>query len=171
MARILMALGVIAVAGLVLSADEPKQKGPSADELLSKGMEQARKDGKRVFLIFGAPGCGWCKLFDKYHADAEVMKVLGKHIVLVKVDLAENAGGETLYKKYGSDRGVPAWTILDVESKVLADSGDGKDNVGFPAEPDEITRYFAALRKSCPNLADSEVTVLTQKLKEVNPKK
>jgi hypothetical protein len=172
MARLVLTLGLMVVCGLPALAQEgAKKQEPSAADLLAKGLAQAQKEEKRVFLIFGSPGCGWCKLFDKYHADPEVSKVLGKHLVLVKVDIVNNPGGEEMYKKYGTDRGVPAFTILGTDSKVLADSGDGKENIGFPAEPEEITRYFQALRKTCPQLTETEIALLTSKLKEVHPKK
>jgi len=127
-------------------------------------------DGKQVFLDFGSPTCGWCKLLDKFHADEAVARVIGKHFVLVKIDIVENPGGEDLYKKYGPQRGVPAWGILDGEAKVLADSGQGgEENIGFPYTPDEIDRYFAAIKKSGVKLSGAEVELLTRKLHEVAP--
>lgn len=152
-------------------ADDPEKKGPPAAELLADGLAKAKKEDKQLFLIFGSPGCVWCKYLDKYHADPEVAKVVGKHFVIVKVDTVANPGGEELYKKYGSDRGVPAWTVLDASAKVVADSGDGRENVGFPYEPHEIDHYMKAVRKAVPKLTDSDADLLNRKLKEVGPKR
>jgi hypothetical protein len=110
-------------------------------------------------------------VFDKYHADPAVSRTLGNYLVVVHIDIAKNPGGKELYEKYGTQRGVPAWTILDADEKVLADSGDGKDNVGFPFEPNEVAYYFKVLKKTCPKLTDKDVELLTEKLKEVGPKK
>jgi hypothetical protein len=173
MSKVLATLAVLlAAANTALAADEPKAKGAPAAGLLNAGLEQARKEDKRVFLVFGSPTCGWCRLLEKYHADPDVSRLLARHLVIVKVDIVENPGGGELYKKYGTeDRGVPAWTILAPDSQVLADSGDGRDNVGFPAEPREVDHYFKALRKACPKVSDDDVKILTASLKDVLAKK
>ncbi len=152
-------------------ADEPEKKGPPAADLLAEGLSKAKKDEKRVFLMFGSPTCGWCKYLDKYHADADVEKVVGKYFVLVKVDVVTNPGGEEMYQKYGTDRGVPAWTVLAPDMKVVSDSGDGKDNVGFPYEDKEIEHYIKAVRAAAPKMTDAEVELLTKKLRDIGPKK
>jgi thiol-disulfide isomerase/thioredoxin len=154
-------------------SDDPRtdEKGPPAADLLAEGLAKAKKDEKRVFLIFGSPTCGWCKYLDKYHAEPEVARVVGKYFVLVKVDVVTNPGGEEMYKKYGTDRGVPAWTVLDADAKVLADSGDAEKNVGFPYEEKEVEHYVRAVRTAVPMITDDEVQLLVKKLREIGPKK
>jgi thiol:disulfide interchange protein len=151
MKRTIAILGpLVAVFLSVAFADEPKTNQPTANQLRTEGFDQAKKEGKQVFLIFGSQGCGWCKVFDKYHSDPEVARVLDKHLVLVKVSTDENAGGQEMYNEYGKARGVPAFVILDAGGKVLADSGDGDKNIGFPYQPHEIEHYFTALKTACP---------------------
>jgi hypothetical protein len=172
MKRTVAILGPLAAVLLsVAFAEEPKADQPSAKRLRAEGLELAKKERKQVFLIFGSQGCGWCKVFDNYHSDPGVARVLSKHIVLVKVSLDENAGGEEMYLEYGKQRGVPAFSILDVDGKVLADSGDTGKNIGFPYEPHEIEHYFTALKTAIPKLSESDVELLREKLKEVRPKK
>jgi hypothetical protein len=110
-------------------------------------------------------------VFEAYHADPAVSRTLGKYLVIVDVDIVKNPGGKEMYEKYGTQRGVPAWTVLDANEKVLADSGDGKDNVGLPYEPKEIERYVAVLKKTCSKISDDEIDVLTKKLKAIAEKK
>ena len=89
-----------------------------------------------------------------------------KHFVLVDIDVVKTAGGEKVYEKYGSPRGVPAWTILDADQKVLVDSMRDKKNVGFPYEPQEVAHFFDALKQSCPALSEEELKVLKDRLNE-----
>jgi hypothetical protein len=91
---------------------------------------------------------------------------MDRHFVLVDIDVVKNAGGEKLYVQYGPQRGVPAWTILDVRQKVLVDSMRDRQNVGFPYEPQEVAHYFQALEKSCPALNQEELQVLKGRLDE-----
>jgi hypothetical protein len=89
-----------------------------------------------------------------------------KHFVLVDIDLVKNAGGEKVYEKYGPQRGVPAWSILDADQKVLADSMRDEKNVGFPYKPEEVAHFFDALKKSCPDLSEEELRALKDRLQE-----
>ncbi len=98
-------------------------------------------------------------------------RIIGKYLVVVDVDIAKNPGGKEMYEKYGTQRGLPAWTVLDAKEKVLADSGDGKDNVGLPYEPKEIEHYVKVLKKTCAKISDDEIDALTKKLKELAGKK
>ena len=110
-------------------------------------------------------------MFEAYHAEPAVSRILDKYFVIVDVDIVKNPGGQEMYEKFGSQRGVPAWTVLDAAEKILADSGDGRDNVGLPYEPKEIEHYIAVLRKTCPKISDDEVDVLSKQLKAIAGKK
>lgn len=98
-------------------------------------------------------------------------RIIDKYLVVVHVDIVKNSGGEGMYKKYGTQRGVPAWTVLDTREKVLGDSGDGRDNVGYPYAPHEIDHYVKILKVTCPKISDAEINVIKTKLKEVVSKK
>ena len=89
-----------------------------------------------------------------------------KHFILVDIDIVKNPGGKEVYQKYGPQRGVPAWTILAGDQKVLADSMLDKQNVGFPYEPQEVKHFFHALKKSCPGLNEEELRILQDRLQE-----
>ena len=54
--RRVLALGVVLAVGWGLAADEGKNKGPAASDLLATGVAKAKKQGKPVFLLFGSPG-------------------------------------------------------------------------------------------------------------------
>lgn len=175
MTRLLLACACTLVP-LSSRADDAKPKGPPAADVLAEGLATAKKDGKAVFLSFGSPTCGWCKYLDKYHTRPAVAKTLGKHMVFVKVDVIENAGGQKLYDKYAPEPGgVPVWVILSADGKVLADSFEDvkgkKANVGFPAEPNELAHYQKALRSALPKLTDAEADEVMKELKDAGPKR
>ncbi|MBX9583138.1 MAG: redoxin family protein [Gemmataceae bacterium] len=154
----------------------PAADGPSAVALLDAGLARAKKEGKVVFLDFAAEWCGWCKFLDQYHARPGVAGVLNEHLVFVKVDVDEHAGGKDLYAKYAPspNEGIPMWVLLSADGKVLADSFTEKDgkkqNVGFPAEPDELAHYAKALRAAVPALTEAQVEKLVGELKDTRPK-
>ena len=53
---------------------------------------------------------------------------------------------------------------------MLADSGDGDKNIGFPFKPEETPKIIVVMKSACTNLTNAEVQVLRDKLKEVRPK-
>lgn len=136
-----------------------------AEKIRDAALAQAKKEGKLVLLVFGVHGDVWSDRLDTYHADPEVHKVLEKHFVLTRVDIKE-AGGTEMYLERGL-RGTPAFSILDRQGKVVADSGQEGQNFGFPNNPEEVDRYLAALKSACPRLSDDEVAVLRQKLEQM----
>jgi len=161
--KYLMCALVLVAAAVSTVADEPK-----ADDLLKKGLEAAKKADKHVFLVFRA-GDPISATFDKFHDDADVKKTLEKYFVIVPVHVMNNEGGPELYGKYGGDRGFPAWTILNKDSKVIGDSGDTGDNVGYPVEEKEIEHYFKEFKKAYPKLPEADVELLTKKFKAIKP--
>jgi hypothetical protein len=161
--KYLMCALVLVAAAMPAVADDPK-----ADDLLKKGLEAAKKADKHVFLVFRA-GDPISTTFDKFHDDADVKKTLEKYFVIVPVHVMNNEGGVDLYGKYGGDRGFPAWTILNKDSKVIGDSGDTGDNVGYPVEEKEIEHYFKEFKKAYPKLSESDVELLTKKFKAIKP--
>ena len=57
MLRVLTALGfVMTLAVPSHAADDPREKGPAAADLLATAVAKAKKDNKLVFLLFGSPG-------------------------------------------------------------------------------------------------------------------
>lgn len=155
----------------LVGQDQEKPQGANARDMLAQALKEARAEKKQVFLVFGSPACVWCDRLQQYHDKKEVSAILKKHFVFLKVDIFKNPGGKELYERFGEERGVPAFTVLDAEDKKIVDSADGGDNLGYPYEPEEIEQYFKLLRKCCPTLTEKEIEVLRSKLKEVAAKK
>ena len=137
-----------------------------AQAVYDAGLASAKKDGKRVFLHFGAPWCPWCHRLDDWLARPDVAAVLDKDFVDVKIDTDRMAGGAAILARLrnGEDAGIPWFVVLDAEGRPLADSGAGRENIGFPAAPEEIARFRAMLEKVCVKITKDEIDVLAASL-------
>jgi len=133
-------------------------------------LNNSKVNSKKLFLVFGWEGCGWCRVFDKYHHDSIVNAILSKYFMIAKIDIRKTKAGVDLYKTYGKT-GTPSWTIFDLKGDVLIDSDNGKGNIGYPAEENELEYYVFALRKAVSTISESECEILVTKLKDYRNRK
>jgi thioredoxin-related protein len=134
-------------------------------------IEKSLLENKNLFLVFGFEKCGWCRIFDKYHHDPEVIRILSKYYIVSMIDYDKTPQGKELYRTYGS-AGFPSWVILDCRSRVLLNSEapisgvkDRKHNIGYPAGDNELAYYIHALKTTSPSITWSECNILKEKLK------
>ena len=142
------------------------QKVPlSAEEIMKEAFASAKKQNKKVLVMFHASWCGWCHKMDTSLNDASVKKFFDdnfiiRHLVVfeskAKVNL-ENPGALEMITKYeGKDQGIPFWLIFDKDENFLADSrmkktinGEEKlQNTGCPASKEEVDYFINVLKKT-----------------------
>lgn len=143
-----------------------------ADQVLKTALSKAGADGKRVFLHFGAPWCGWCHKLENWMARPDIAPLLDKAFIDVKLDMDRDAGSPAVMSSVGGkpDGGIPWFVILDAEGKVLATSdAPGSGNVGFPAAPAEVDHFVSMLRAAKTNLSAGDIQTLATTLREKAP--
>ncbi len=139
---------------------------------LEKGLADAKRDGRRVFLHFGAPWCPWCHRLDDWIDRSDVATLLAKDFVCVKIDTERNPGGQSMLDRFaggeGKSGGIPWYVILDSDGKPIADSfaKPGADNIGFPAAADEIAAFGAMLTKGAKAMTAEDREKLLATLRE-----
>ena len=128
-----------------------------ASVILEKASAQAKKENKKVFVMFHASWCSWCKKMEANMQDESVKAYFDKNYVFAfltvqerKDKSLENPGAEDILKKYKADNsGIPFWQIYDADGKLLADSFDTKgQNLGCPATKEEVAVFTDKLKKT-----------------------
>jgi thiol-disulfide isomerase/thioredoxin len=157
---------LLVVFSIFLTASLFAQKAPrSADEIMKEAFAAAKKQEKKVFVMFHASWCGWCHKMDASMNDALVKEFFDnnfviRHLVVLeskgKVNL-ENPGALDMFIKYhGKDQGIPYWLIFDKDEKFLADSRlkvtvngvEKLQNSGCPATTEEVDYFIEVLKKT-----------------------
>ena len=142
------------------------QKPPaSADEIMNEAFTAAKKQNKKVLLMFHASWCGWCHKMDTSLNDPSVKKFFDDNFVIRHLVVFESKGKQNLENpgalemitKYnGKDQGIPFWLIFDQDEKFLFDSRrtetvngvEKLQNVGCPASKPEVDYFIAVLIKT-----------------------
>ena len=129
-----------------------------ASVLLEKASAQAKKENKKVFVMFHASWCSWCKKMEANMKDESVKAYFDKNYVFAFLTVQErgdkknleNPGAEEILEKYKATKsGIPFWQIYDADGKLLADSFDAKgQNLGCPATKEEVAEFTDKLKKT-----------------------
>jgi thioredoxin-related protein len=133
-------------------------------------LDKARKENKKLFLVFGFEKCGWCRKFARYHHDPEVMDILSRYFIVSEIDFDKTPDGKKLYQTYGST-GFPSWVIMDGSDKVLINCEapvpgvtERTYNVGYPVGKNEMAYYLHAIKTIAPLISSSDCSILKEKL-------
>jgi thiol-disulfide isomerase/thioredoxin len=163
------------------------QETPVAtDVVLKQAYAQAKKENKKILLMFHASWCGWCKKMDASLNDPTCKKLFDDNYVIAHLDVLEqsakanleNPGSLDQLKAFkGEKSGLPFWVILDAKGKLLADSqirpaGASLDtpgeSMGCPAAENEVA-YFIQLLKTTSNLNDEQLAVISKRFAQNKP--
>jgi thioredoxin-related protein len=142
------------------------QKVPlSSEEIMKEAFASAKKQNKKVLVMFHASWCGWCHKMDTSLNDASVKKFFDDYFVIRHLVVFESKGKENLEnsgalemleRHEGKDQGIPFWLIFDKDEKFLFDSrmpasvnGTVKlQNTGCPASKEEVEYFIDVLKKT-----------------------
>ena len=112
---------------------------------IAAGLQQARREHKRVILDFGGDWCGDCQVLDIYFHQGPNLAILQKNFVLVHVYVREELDNNVaLAAKYGVPllKGVPALAILDENGTVLYSQRTGQFNDMRHMDPGSVNEFL-----------------------------
>ena len=150
------------------------QKAPlSTEEIMKEAFASAKKQNKKVLVMFHASWCGWCHKMDTSLNDVSVKKFFDDNFVIRHLVVFESKGKsnlenpgalEMITKFDGKDQGIPFWLIFDKDENFLADSRmkqtvngvEKLQNTGCPASKEEVD-YFINVLKKATDLKEDEL--------------
>jgi hypothetical protein len=163
------AISVVVLLSFCVSCSDPLKpdpRFPTAEKIRGDALAAAKKEGKSALIVFSMQGNIWCESLDRFHADPLAWGVLGKHLVLGRVDIQETPGGMHMFAEHGF-ADAPAFSILDYKGMLLSNSSEGGQNFGFPNNEEQVANYITAVKLGCPRMTDEEIAVLRSKLEEM----
>lgn len=113
---------------------------------LAAAVAVAKRDNKRVLVMFGGNWCGWChKLHGAFTRNADVARKLRYEYELVLVDIGRWDKHMDLAESYKADlkkHGVPFLTVLDADGKVLANQDTGSLEEGDHHDAKKVLEFL-----------------------------
>jgi hypothetical protein len=151
---------VPATGALGLGDEFLKEHMPPARDARAKltaARDEARKTGRRVWIVHGGPRCGPCfrlgRWLDEHHA------TLDKDYVIVKVmdGLDEHASEVIKELPEGEGDGIPWFAITEPDGTILATSHGPIGNIGFPGSIEGFRHFRGMLDRTVRKLTAAEV--------------
>ena len=151
-------ISLLLLLSLCFGLSSNAQDAKSAQDILKEASQQAKKEKKKVFVMYHASWCYWCHKMDDAMNDPSRKKFFDDNFVIVhlvtgemqdKTHLNTPGAEETLAAHKGTGAGLPYWTFLDVDGKTLTDSRQGETastNIGCPATEEEVTTFMNKLK-------------------------
>ncbi len=109
--------------------------------------QQARREGKRVAVVFGADWCPDCFALNKALTHRLVTPVVDPNYVIVKVSIGNRNQNLDIMSDFGMDvvRGIPAIAILEPDGTLIKAQTDGEfRNANSLLSVAEIVSFFHA---------------------------
>ncbi|MCA9285469.1 MAG: thioredoxin family protein [Phycisphaerales bacterium] len=159
----------------VLAFLKANQARPAdAAAVLAQGLANAKTSGRRVFLHFGAPWCGWCRRLESWIRSPDAAPLFDQEFVDVKIDIDRMTGAGAVYARFNpaaGRMGIPWFAVLAADGSVLGTSTTAEGaNIGFPVDPKEIEHFATLLRQSVQHLSSEQQAALIASLRAAAPK-
>jgi thiol-disulfide isomerase/thioredoxin len=152
---------------------------PTSDQVLAAVKVKATAEHKTIFLHFGASWCGWCKRLEAFLDRPDIQPVFEKYFVPVKLVVQEseknkaleNPGAEALLRKLGGPAGLPYSAFLDAQGALIVNSKrpsalvPAGENIGYPAQPNEIDWFVQMMKKAAPKLTEADLKTIETALR------
>ena len=134
--------------------------------------------------MFHASWCGWCHRLDQFIETPEIKPIVEKYFVPTWLTIQERAekaalntpGAGKVWDQSGAGRntGLPFFAFLDEKGELIVNSlrptGSSRENIGYPAEPEEIDWFITMLKKAAPGMSQEESDALEHRLRATKAK-
>lgn len=136
----------------VLKMEQPSKLNPhlynvnaNAKREIAATIASAKKDHRRIILVFGGNWCYDCHVLDNCFHEPDVAPLVTKSFHVIHVDIgAEVRKNEDLAAKYKIpiEKGVPALAVLDSDGTLLYSQQNGEFESARSLDPDDVIAFL-----------------------------
>ncbi len=144
--------------------NQNKPLARNALTLLAEARREAKRSGRRVWLIEGGPRCSPCFRLARWILDQHA--ILDKDYVIVKLmaGIDEHVTEAIAGLPIKDGDGIPWFTITEPDGTILAISRGPLGNIGFPTSVEGIRHFRQMLDRTIQRITSEEVDRLISSL-------
>jgi Thioredoxin-like len=111
---------------------------------IDAALASARKDHKRVILVFGANWCYDCHVLDATFHSREIAPLVNANYHVVHVNVGDEDKNLDLAEKYGVPlkKGIPGLAVLDPDGKLVYSQKEGEFENSVRIGPADVTAFL-----------------------------
>jgi hypothetical protein len=145
-----------------LSVHRPAQRDALA--LLAAAQEEAKKSGRRIWVVSSGPRCRPCFMLARWMDDQHA--VLEKDYVLVKIMGGVDKNSEAVDSLLPNSKssGIPYYAIMEPDGKVLITSKGPGGNIAMPGAVEDIRHLKRMLEQTAKRLSAADIAALAESL-------
>jgi thioredoxin-related protein len=121
MKKLMLFVALLVISLSLFSQIPPTDKNGDPFKDLEKAKSSAKKDGKRILVFVGGDWCDWCARLDDFiNSDKELVEILNKNYVVVKVYCKEDLTPNGLFlAKFPTTSEYPHIFVLNSQGTLL----------------------------------------------------
>ena len=135
-----------------------------AQAKLASAQDQAKRTGRRVWIVEGGVRCGPCFRLARWMDEQQAL--LKKDYVIVKILNGRDDHADEVMKVLNQppQSGIPWMAITEPDGAVLVTSDSPLGNLGFPTSPEDIRYLREMLDRTAQRLTPEERDLIAQSL-------
>jgi thioredoxin 1 len=116
----------------------------AASEELNAALEDAKKDGKRVLVVFGANWCYDCHVLDEAMRSKNLAALVAANYHVVHINIGDGNSNANLATRFDVplDKGIPSLAVLDANGKVMTSQKQGEFQSASAIGMSDITQFL-----------------------------
>ena len=116
----------------------------AAPEKIASALAAARKDHKRVLLVFGGNWCYDCHVLDATFRSKAIAPLVNSNYHVIHVNVGNYDANLDLAKKYEIplDKGVPSLAILDPDGNLVVSQKKGEFESTVRIGPEDVVEFL-----------------------------
>ena len=119
--------------------------GENAEQKIADAVNQAKADGKHVFIQIGGNWCIWCARFNDFVTkDKSIDSLIKENYVVYHMNYSKENKNEKLLANYGYPQrfGFPVFLVLDANGKLLHTQNSSYLEEGKGYNGKTVTGFF-----------------------------
>ncbi|MBS2210453.1 DUF255 domain-containing protein [Carboxylicivirga mesophila] len=106
-----------------------------------QAFEQARQEGKQVFVNYSTKGCAPCKMMDmSVYTNTGIAEKMNEKLICIKLDPIKNKSLEKLAREVHQIKGFPTMLFFESNGELMSKAVGGKSVEEFNLILDEVLK-------------------------------